>query len=84
MKIVLASIALLLGAWTLSAADVTGKWSGTIDVRENGEQRTVPVLLILKQDGDKITGTAGDNEEDRHPIQKGILDGDNLTIESGR
>lgn len=42
---------------------------------------TVPVLLILKQDGNKITGTGGGDEQDRHPIQKGVVDGDNLTIE---
>lgn len=72
--------ALLLGTRILSA-DVTGKWSGTINVRQEGEQKVLGVLLILKQEDGKVTGTAGGDERDRHAIQKGAVDGDAVTIE---
>ena len=82
MKTLMLSLLLLLGAWTASAADLTGKWTGTIEVKENGESRTVPVLLILKQEGAKLTGSGGSSEDDQHPISKGSVEGDKVTIEA--
>jgi hypothetical protein len=79
MKSTLLSL-LLLAAWSLSAADLTGKWSGTLDMKQDGEAQTIPVVMIVKQDGNKVTGTAGP-EEDQHAIQKGTVDGDILTME---
>lgn len=79
MKSTLLSL-LLLAAWSLSAADLTGKWAGTLDLKQDGEAQTIPVVMIVKQDGNKVTGTAGP-EEDQHPIQKGTVDGDTLTME---
>jgi hypothetical protein len=38
-------------------------------------------LLILKQDGTKLTGTAGANESDRHPLEKAAVHDDRLTFE---
>lgn len=72
---------LLLGAFGLAAADLSGKWSGSIDVVEDGQTRTVAVFLILKQDGSKLSGSAGENESDQHPITKGTLDGEKLSLE---
>jgi hypothetical protein len=71
---------LLLAAWTLSASDLTGKWSGTVDMKQDGDAQTIPVIMVVKQDGKTLTGTAG-VEEDQHPIQKGIVDGDTVTFE---
>jgi hypothetical protein len=71
---------LLLAAWTLSGADLTGKWSGTVDLKQDGDVQTIPVVMIVKQDGNKLTGTAGP-EEDQHPIEKGIVDGDKVTLQ---
>jgi len=71
---------LLLAAWTLSASDLTGKWSGTVDMKQDGDAQTIPVVMIVKQDGKTLTGTAGP-EEDQHPIQKGLVDGDTVTFE---
>ena len=83
MKSIVLSLLLLLGAaWAASASDLSGKWTGTIDVKENGESKTVPVLLILKQDGTKLTGSGGGSEEDQHPITKGSVDGDKVKIEA--
>jgi hypothetical protein len=79
MKSILLSL-LLAAAWTLSASDLTGKWAGTVDIKQDGEAQTIPVIMIVKQDGNKLTGTAGP-EEDQHTIQKGIVDGDTITME---
>lgn len=72
---------LLLSAGSCAAADVSGKWSGTIDLKEDGQAKTVPAFLILKQDGSNLTGSGGGNETDQHPIRKGMVDGDNVTLE---
>ena len=79
MKSILLSL-LLAAAWTLSASDLTGKWAGTVDMKEDGNAQAMSVVMIVKQDGNKLTGTAG-VEEDQHPIQKGIVDGDTVTFE---
>jgi hypothetical protein len=71
---------LLLAAWTLSASDLTGKWSGTVDMKQDGDAQTIPVVMIVKQDGKTLTGTAGP-EEYQHAIQKGLVDGDTVTFE---
>jgi hypothetical protein len=71
-------LVLALTAVTLAGADVTGNWRGTFtpDGRDAG-----PALLVLKQEGDAITGTAGPDESERHPISKGKIDKDTLTFE---
>ncbi|MGD0301375.1 MAG: hypothetical protein ABSE86_30220 [Bryobacteraceae bacterium] len=79
MKSILLSL-LLAAAWTLSGADLTGKWAGTVDMKQDGEAQTIPVVMIVKQEGNKLTGTAGP-EEDQHTIQKGVVDGDTVTLE---
>lgn len=66
----------------LLAADATGTWSGTFTVKGDGDSpEPRPALLVLKQDGDKITGTAGPNAEDQHPIEKGTIADGKITFE---
>jgi hypothetical protein len=60
------------------AADVTGKWTGSF-TPENGEAHTA--LLVLKQDGAAITGTAGPDESQQFPIQTGKIDGNKVVLE---
>lgn len=79
-------LAFFLAAALLGAADVTGQWSGTMTITTpSGEQRQRPILLVLKQDGAKITGTGGPTAEERHDILEGKIDGDklSLTVEAG-
>ena len=80
----LPTIALLL--FTLPAAvDVTGKWSGTFDVQTaQGDSRTSPIFMILKQEGGALSGSGGPNEGEQHPIQNGKIEGDRLTFEVSR
>jgi hypothetical protein len=77
----LLTLPLFLGAFGLGAADLSGKWSGSIEVVEDGQSRTVSVLLILKQDGTKLNGTAGGDENDQHAITKATVDGDKVRLE---
>jgi hypothetical protein len=56
------------------AGDVTGKYSGTI---HNGD----PVLIILKQDGAKLTGSGGPSEDQQFPMRNGKVEGDKITFE---
>jgi hypothetical protein len=60
----LAILALL--ALTASAADVTGKWSGTSTVTgAAGTSAHGSIYLALKQDGEKLTGSVGIGQADQ-------------------
>jgi hypothetical protein len=61
-------LTLALAAGILSGADVTGTWTGTLTPagRDPG-----PAHLVLKQDGDKVTGTAGPSAGEQHAIENG-------------
>jgi hypothetical protein len=67
-------------AVTLAAADATGTWTGTL-TPEGGDGRTLPAHLVLKQDGDKLTGTAGPDVNEQHPIQNGRAENGSLIFE---
>src|SRR5205823_8517225 len=58
-------------------ADVSGKWTGTMS---DGQSRD-SVLLVLQQDGTTLTGTAGPNESEQHPIERVTFQDDKLTFE---
>jgi hypothetical protein len=65
-----------------SASDISGTWSGTLKVaRPDGQMQDDTIHLILKQDGGKITGTAGPSAGEQLPIQKGVVDGNRVTME---
>lgn len=38
--------------------------------------------MILKQDGDKLTGSAGPDESEQYEIRNGKVEGDRLTFEA--
>ena len=64
-------VGFLLPSVVSAATDVSGKWSG------------FPIYLTLKQDGDKVTGTAGQTEDDQIPFQTGSIEDDRLTLHFG-
>jgi hypothetical protein len=79
-KLVLSLFLLLLPL--TAAADVSGKWSGSMDITApDGTAQSTPVTAEFKQDGKTITGTAGREGDDQLTIEKGLLDGDTLTFE---
>jgi hypothetical protein len=63
-------------------ADVTGKWSGSFDVTgPDGETKADTAFLNLKQEGGKITGTAGPSEDHQMDIKTGKIEGDKIALE---
>lgn len=63
-------------------ADVSGKWSGSFNVTgPDGETKADTAFLNLKQDGGKITGTAGPNEEKQFDIKTGTIEGSKIALE---
>jgi hypothetical protein len=71
------ALAIVCFVTPLQAADVSGRWTGTL----GDDQNNSPALLILQQDGTKVSGTAGGDDADRHPIQNGTIEGDTLKFE---
>jgi hypothetical protein len=75
MKLSLILTSVLTFAFVAQAADVTGKYKGTLS-RSNGE--TLDIAMDLKQEGGKVTGkvSSANGELD---IEEGKVDGDKLT-----
>jgi hypothetical protein len=73
---------LLLTGMTLSAGELTGKWTGKFDITTpDGETKPDSAVMNLKLDGTTVTGTAGPNEDQQWTIQKGKLEAGKLTFE---
>ncbi len=62
-------------------ADLSGKWSGTFDMIRDGEKRSAAALMILKQEGGKITGSVGPNAEQQFPIKAGTIEESRVHLE---
>jgi hypothetical protein len=78
------SLVLMLSLMTLpfGAGDLSGKWTGTFEpVNNEGNRRSEALLLIFKQDGEKLTGSGGPNEGEQHPMREGKVVGDKVTFE---
>lgn len=73
----------LLVALVLPCADLSGKWSGTME-KVKGGAAGPPIeqyQLTLKQSGSDITGTVGPGKADWE-IQNAKLEGSRLTFET--
>jgi hypothetical protein len=82
MQIPKAGVLTALLALVASAADVTGAWNGTFKVTmPNGQTANDSVRLVLKQDGTRVTGTAGPNASQQAPITKGTIEGNRILLE---
>jgi hypothetical protein len=71
-----AAIVVLFLAVNLLAADLSGRWSGSFKV--DGGDHNVPQVFILKQDGNKLTGSGGPDENEQYPIENGKITGDQI------
>jgi hypothetical protein len=69
---------LVLGALTLMAADVTGKWTAEVQGR-NGQTRNVS--FAFKQDASTLTGTMVGPMGREVELKNGKVDGDNLSFD---
>lgn len=60
------------------SVDVSGKWSGDWEIGPDGGPG--PHYMILKQNGDEVTGTAGPNPDMQIAIQNGAMRDGHLTF----
>ncbi len=75
-------LASLLLALLATGADVSGAWSGSIDMRTaDGQSNRVAIYLRLKQAGIGVTGTLGPTRDQQYWIEKGLINGDVLTFQ---
>jgi hypothetical protein len=65
----------ILLASPVFAADVDGKWTGTLST-PGGD---VPIAFVFKADGDKLTGTMTGMDGMELPIANGKVDGDKIS-----
>jgi hypothetical protein len=72
---------LTLAAASVFAADATGKWAGTLTLVGDNGGKVDNALLVLKQDGAKLTGTAGPDANQQNAIQDGKAENGNLTFD---
>jgi hypothetical protein len=63
----------------LPVGDLSGNWNGSF--RVDGGDYDVPQLLLLKEDGTRLTGTGGPDATERYPISRGQVNGDRVTFE---
>jgi hypothetical protein len=71
-----ATLALMLAAAPARAADVDGKWSGSLDT----PMGAVPVGFNFKADGTTLTGTTTGPDGSEIAIKNGKIDGDKITF----
>jgi len=67
-------------AFALSASDVSGKWSGTIDIEDAGS--TIPIQVEFVQKSDVLSGKVGrTGQADEATIRNGKVDGAKVIFE---
>jgi hypothetical protein len=75
-------LALLLIAPVAGAqTDLTGTWTGPFIMTLDGQTRDDTALMVLKQKGTELTGTAGPNADQQWPILKGKVDGTSVEFD---
>ena len=69
----------MLPTVALCTPNVTGKWSGTLQM--DGQNDAKPAYSIFNQDGNRLSGSVGPNEDEQDSFQGGKVDGDKLTFD---
>ncbi len=70
MTTIVLAFSLVVGA-LLPAVDLSGTWTGG------------PLYVVLRQDGDKLTGTGGPDKNEQWPFT-GKIDGDHVALHMGK
>jgi len=81
MKTFLCLCLFLVAAMTASAADITGKWSGSLLIQAPDGEHADNAFVIFQQKGSELSGTGGPNESEQHPMQNGKIIGNKITFE---
>lgn len=73
-------ILLLLTTYAL-AADVSGKWTGTLEFKgEDGQAQTVPAHAELKQQNNVVVGKVWKEDGQRFEIEEGRVTGNEVSF----
>jgi hypothetical protein len=73
---------MLLSVPFVSAADVSGKWSGSLEIKTpDGKTAALPAYAEFKQEGASVTGAVWKEADDQFPVEKGKIDGNRITFE---
>src|SRR5690348_252194 len=72
-------LAVMLPAVASSTPSVTGKWSGTLQM--DGKREAKPAYSIFNQDGNKLSGSVGPNEDEQDSFEGGKVEGDKITFD---
>jgi hypothetical protein len=76
----LVPIVLLLTAFAF-AADLSGKWSGTLEFKgEDGQVQTVPAHAELKQQNNALVGKVWKEDGERFEIEQGRVNGNEISF----
>ncbi|MBZ5610757.1 MAG: hypothetical protein LAP38_21040 [Acidobacteriia bacterium] len=76
MRLFVVALGLLVFAFMAVAADVDGKWTGTVST-PNGD---FPMNFTFKADGGTLTGTMLGMDGKDNPIKDGKIDGSNIAF----
>ena len=71
-------LGLILSA-SLLGQELSGRWIGKFST--TGNERGVPQLIILKQDGAEVTGSGGPDNSEQYPISNGVVTADRVRFE---
>jgi hypothetical protein len=73
---------MLLAPAVMAADDLTGKWAGSFVITfSDGDTKDAKAFMDLKQNGEELTGTAGETPDRQWAIQKGKVEGNKVTFE---
>ena len=71
-------------ALTMLGADISGKWSGDIEVSDpsSGDNKNTPVKVVFDQKDGTVSGQIGRSEDEQsEAIRNGKLEGNKLTFD---
>ncbi len=73
------TLATLLSIVSAAAAEVPGKWSGSLNPDAGHNPQSL--FVILTQDGGKLAGSGGPSKSEQHSLQNGKVQDDRVTFE---
>jgi hypothetical protein len=63
------------------ATDVSGKWSGSLTLSIDGQQRNDTAFMTFTQKGSELTGSVGPRDDRLRPITNGKVEGNRVTFD---
>jgi hypothetical protein len=81
-KLIFPVLTLLLLAPFVRAADISGNWSGSAELKPpDGDSQVIPIHAEFKQQGKSLTGTIGKQGVGQWPIDKGRIEDGKINFE---